>query len=186
MGSGNLDNVNQLFAGDLRITVPSLHYTEIYFEYGGKDSATAPGIIVNNEGPEFLWNDVAYLVDRYVTRFTDDERTTFRFEWMQNDFANNDFSNSADQPAPNIWYNHALSTSDFACQNRVLGHAAGGDSGEFFRRLTWGRRSACHPGGDFGYQWRGDVLLNDAATTGRQRKRHYRGGIDMRYFVTDQ
>jgi hypothetical protein len=185
-GFGNLDNVNQLFAFDLRITVPFLRNTEIYFEYGGEDSATDPGIVVNNEGPEFLWGDVAYLVGLYVPRVTDDGRTTFRFEWMQNDFANNDRSNPADQSPPSIWYNHFQFTSGFTYKNRVLGHAAGGDGGEFFWRLTRDITPRITLGGDFSYQWRGDVLLNDADITGRQRERHYRGGVDLRYFVTDQ
>jgi hypothetical protein len=183
---GNLDDVNQLFAFDLRITVPFLRYTEIYFEYGGEDSATDPGIIVNNEGPEFLWGDVAYLIGLYVPRVTDDGRTTFRFEWMQNDFANNDGSNSKDRSAPNIWYEHSIFTSGFTFKNRVLGHAAGGDGGEFFWRLTRDITQRITLGGDFSYQWRGDVLLNDAATTGRQKEKHYRGGIDLRYFVNEQ
>ena len=185
-GYKNLANANQLFAFDLRITIPFLRNTEIYVEYGGEDFGDpGKGITVNNEGPTFLLGDVAYLVGLYVPRVTDDGLTTFRFEWMQNDFANNDLSNPADQSAPNIWYNHNIFTSGFTYKNRVLGHAAGGDGGELFWRLTRDITPRLTLGGDFSYQWRGDVLLNDADVTGLQKERHYRGGVDMQYFVTD-
>lgn len=165
---------NQIVAVDLRLTLPFLRYTEFYVEYGGEDT----GNLQKGFPSTPLFDDVAFVVGLYVPRLTDDGRTTFRFEWMGNTFSNDN--------TPGVWYTNGTFTSGFTFKRRVLGHAAGGDGQEFFWRLTRDITDFILLGGDFSYQWRGDVLLNNAAVTGRQKERHYRGGVDLRYFVTDQ
>lgn len=186
-GGDQANPTNQLIAVDVRVTLPFLRYSQIYFEYGGEDARDFGNSPVTDEGLELLFADVAYLAGLYVPRLTDDGRTTFRFEWMQNDFANHD-------DAPFVWYTHSTYRSGFTFKNRILGHAAGGDGGEVFWRLTRDIGHRLILAGDFSYQWRGDVLLNDAArpachdntkTTGCKKERHYGGGIDLQYFITN-
>ena len=162
--SGNL--TNQLMAFDMRITLPFLRYSQFYAEYGGEDSAG---------GQEIIVGDQAFLFGLYVPRLTRDGRTTLRFEWMQNDFAN-------DANTPSVWYTHRTWTSGFTFKGRVLGHAAGGDGAEIFWRMTRDLREGMTLGVDFSYQWRGDVLLR--IEPGNEKERHYRGGIDFQHFIT--
>jgi hypothetical protein len=164
---------NQLAAIDLRLTLPFLRYSQIYLEYGGEDTSGFPDS--NAEVFEFLFGDQAFLIGLYVPRLTDDGRTTFRFEWMANDFAN-------DQ-TPGVWYGNSTYTSGFTYQGRVLGHAAGGDGEEFFGRLTRDLTKQATAGMDFSYHRRGDVILVRDPTA--RKERHFRGGLDLRYFFTD-
>ncbi|MCZ6873974.1 MAG: hypothetical protein O7G88_10670 [bacterium] len=138
------DLTNQLVALDIRITLPFLRYTQIYVEYGGEDT---PGNADDPETPEFIFGDVAFLLGLYVPRLTDDGRTTFRFEWMQNTYANDN--------SPGIWYNSSTFTSGFTFKGRVLGHAAGGNGAEFFWRLTQEISKHATLGGDFSYRRQG-------------------------------
>jgi hypothetical protein len=164
-------NANQLIALDLRLTLPFLRYTQLYIEYGGEDSGGP------FSGHEVLFGDIAYLVGLYVPRLTDDGRTTFRFEWMQNTYANDS--------TPGVWYANSQYRSGFTFKRLILGHATGGDSGEFFWRVTRDLTDAATLGADFAYRWRGDVLLNNAEITGRAKERSYGGGLDLHYFVTN-
>jgi hypothetical protein len=176
VGGGEGNTTNQVFALDLRITLPFLRYTQIYFEYGGEDSGGPMFSSDGGEGPEFIVGDNAYLVGLYIPRLTNDGRTTFRFEWMQNTF-------SVDS-TPSVWYTHSVFTSGFTFKGRVFGHATGGDSAEYFWRLTRDLlKDQAILGLDFSYRWRGDRLLESRAFTARER--HYEGGIDVQYFFTD-
>ncbi len=74
-------------------------------------------------------------------------------------------------------------TLPFLRKGRVLGHAAGGDSQEFFWRLTRDLTKQATAGVDFSYQRRGDTILSLDPTA--KKERHFRGGIDLRYFFTD-
>ena len=174
-GDNGENLTNQLAAVDLRLTIPFLRYSQIYIEYGGEDTSGFSFEKGNAEIPEFLFGDQAFLVGLYVPRLTDDGRTTFRFEWMANDFSNDN--------TPGVWYGNSTFTSGFTYKRRVLGHAAGGDGQEFFWRLTRDLTSKATAGVDFSYQWRGDVILTLDPTA--EKERHYRGGLDLRYFFTD-
>lgn len=171
-GRGSKDKTDQLAALDLRITLPFLRHTEIYFEYGGEDRG---GFDYDSDGLRIFYADVAFLVGLYIPRLTDDGRTTFRFEWMQNTFANDD--------TPTVWYTHGIFTSGFTFKRRVLGHATGGDSAEYFWRLTRDFSDRFTMGLDFAYRWRGDQLLS--RDNSKARERHYAGGLDLQYFFTD-
>lgn len=172
-GDNGENLTNQLAAIDLRLTIPFLRYSQIYLEYGGEDTSGFNDSAA--EVPEFLFGDQAFLVGLYVPRLTDDGRTTFRFELMANDFSND--------ATPGVWYGNSTYTSGFTYQGRVLGHAAGGDSQEFFWRLTRDLTKQATAGVDFSYQRRGDTILSLDPTA--KKERHFRGGIDLRYFFTD-
>lgn len=154
-GKESANKANQLAAFDLRLTLPFLRYTQIYAEFGAEDRG-----------------DLAVLGGLYVPRLTDDGRTTFRFEWMRNTI-------HIDKIA-GVWYAHSTFTSGFTFKGIVLGHANGGESQEFFWRLTRNLTERAILGFDTAYRWRRGRLLGSPM----MQERHYEGGVDLQYFFT--
>jgi hypothetical protein len=152
---GEENRANQLLSFDWRFTLPFLRFTQIYTEIGFEDRG-----------------DIGVLAGLYVPRLTDDGHTTFRFEWMRNTI-------HIDR-IPGVWYTHDTFTSGFTFEGMVLGHANGGESQEFFWRLTRDLTAHAMLGLDAAYRWRqGDLLVG--TTT---RESHYEVGLDLQYFVT--
>jgi hypothetical protein len=149
------NRANQLLAVDWRFTLPFLRFTQLYTEIGFEDRG-----------------DIGVLAGLYVPRLTSDGRTTFRFEWMRNTI-------HIDKIA-GVWYAHGTFTSGFTFEGMVLGHANGGESQEFFWRLTRNLTDRAILGLDAAYRWRRGRLLVGATT----QESHYEGGLDLQYFVT--
>ncbi len=174
IGGEKENKTNQILAFDIRFTFPFLRYSQLYFEYGGEDSGGT--IHQGPQGPEYIVGDNAFLVGVYVPRLTDDGRTTFRFEWMQNTFSQ-DIS-------PTIWYTHGTYSSGWTYKGMILGHPTGGDSWEMFGRLTRELSQQATLGLDFDYHWRGELLLKNLNF--KAQEKHYKGGIDLQYFFNDR
>jgi hypothetical protein len=86
--------------------------------------------------------------------------------------------------SPTVWYSHPIFTSGYTYHGRVMGHATGGDSTEYFGRLTRDLlRDRLTLGLDFSYRWRGKLLLSSFGFPTRER--HYEGGLDLQYFFTN-
>lgn len=170
-----VNKTNQILAFDVRLTFPFLRQTQLYFEYGGEDSGGT--FQQGDQGPEYIVGDNAFLVGVYIPRLTDDGRTTFRFEWMQNTFSQD--------TSPTVWYTHGgFFSSGWTYKDMILGHGAGGDSWEAFWRITRDLTERATLGLDFDYHWRGELLLKRFDF--RAQEKHYKGGIDLRYFFDDR
>ena len=154
-GENEQNRVNQLLALDWRIILPFLRSTQVYAEIGFEDRG-----------------DIGVLAGLYVPRLTDDGRTAFRFEWMRNTI-------HIDR-VPGVWYTHSTFTSGFTFEDMVLGHANGGESQEFFWRLTRNLTAHAMLGFDAAYRWRRGRLLVGSTT----QESHYEGGLDLQYFFT--
>ncbi len=173
IGGDTVNKTNQILAFDARITLPFLRNTQIYAEYGGEDSGGT--IRPGPEGPEFIVGDNALIAGIFIPRLTDDGKTQFRLEWMQNTFSQ-DIS-------PTVWYIHSPYVCGWTNDRMILGHPAGGDSWELFARVTRDISPKATLGVDFSHQWRGELLLKNFGFSAQEK--HYRGGIDLDYFFTD-
>lgn len=173
IGKGGPDKTNQILGFDARITIPFLRNTQIYAEYGGEDSGGT--IKPGPQGPEFIVGDNALIAGIFIPRVTDDGKTQFRLEWMQNTFIQD--------ITPGIWYTHWTYLSGWTNDRMIMGHPAGGDSWELFGRLTRDVTPKATVGLDFSHQWRGENLIRYYGF--KAQERHYRGGIDLQYFFND-
>lgn len=173
IGGEEVNKTNQILAFDIRITIPFLRNTQIYMEYGGEDSGGT--LSQGPQGPEFIVGDNAFVAGIFVPRLTDDGKTTFRLEWMQNTFSQD--------VNPTVWYMHSPYISGWTNDRMIMGHGAGGDSWEIFARVTRDITPTATLGVDFSHQWRGELLLKTYGFAAQER--HYRAGIDLDYWLSD-